>query len=325
MNTVPNMKKAAILLSSLDKEHLSALLAMLSGDEIKKLTSTIKGLSKNEFALLPSLVKEFSDNISQKRILGSDDEISSEIESQFIDEENVDNLIKRYSIGKDVSVWDKLNQIEALTVARYLKNESPQTIAVVLSKLNPKHSAEIISTFPSSDAAGIVDRMLNLKPLKNDVLANVEKSIRNDLVNNVPQNYADNYAQVVGILDSLKRDDENRILGALENNNSEAADKIRDTMLCFEDIGMMDDGSIKFLLEHIDKDKMVVALRGASEKLKSRFFINMSSRAKKVIKNEMEILGPVKLKDIETAQHDIITIVKDLAKSEQIVIEKIEV
>lgn len=317
---IPKLKKAAILLAALDKEHLSALLAMLSGEEIQKLTGAITNLEQAELIMLPALVKEFTQTAAKKRILDYREEISAEIEQHFVSPETVDNLLK--NTQTDYNVWDKLNSLEANVVSRYLKNEAPQTIAVVLSKLQPKQAADVLAGFPSSDAADIVERMLNLKPLDSEVIADVEKSLAIDLANNLPRAYHDNYNQVADILDSLNKDYGEKILDRLENNHFDTVEKIRDNMFSFEDIVNLEDEGIKLLLAQIDKDIMVTSLRAASEKLKNKFFKNMNPRARKVINEEMENLGPVKLKDIEKSQGEIVMIIKTMAKAGDLAINK---
>ena len=217
------------------------------------------------------------------------------------------------------TVWDKLGNVDESVLAAYLKNEYPQTIAVVLSKIRSEHAARVLASLPQEAAIETVLRMLRMELIQKDILNDVEETLRAEFMSNLGRTHRrDNHEIMAEIFNSLDRSTETRFLELLEERNKELADRIRALMFTFEDLAKLDGAGIQTLLRGVDSGKVSLALKGASEKLRELFFGNMSERAAKIMRDDMEALGPVRLRDVEEAQLLLVHKAKDLAASGEI-------
>ena len=220
-------------------------------------------------------------------------------------------------------MWDKLGNVNEHVLANYLKNEYPQTIAVILSKIKAEHAANVIALFPENFAMEIVMRMLRMDSVQKEVLDSLEKTLRKEFMSTLSKSTRrDAHELIADIFNSLDRNTENRFMDALEERNRESAERVKSLMFTFEDLTRIDSQGIQILLRNVDKDKLAVALKGASDTLKDLFFNNMSTRAGKIIKEDMDAMGPVRMRDVEEAQQYIVATAKDLANSGEIVVSE---
>ena len=221
------------------------------------------------------------------------------------------------------TMWDKLGNVNEHVLANYLKNEYPQTIAVILSKIKAEHAAKVIALLPENFAMEIVMRMLRMDSVQKEVLDGLEKTLRKEFMSNLSKSTRrDSHELIADIFNSLDRNTEGRFMEALEERNRESAERVKSLMFTFEDLVRVDSQGIQVLLRNVDKDKLAIALKGASETIKDLFFNNMSSRAGKIIKEDMEAMGPVRLRDVEEAQQYIVTTTKELSNAGEIVISE---
>jgi flagellar motor switch protein FliG len=219
------------------------------------------------------------------------------------------------------TMWDKLGNVNEAVLANYLKNEYPQTVAVVLSKVKPDHASRVLTQLPESFAMEVIMRMLRMEAVQKDVLDDVERTLRNEFFTNLARtNRRDAHEMVAEIFNSLDRATENRFITALEERNRDSAERIKALMFTFEDLTKLDGAAIQVLLRGADKAKMPLALKGASEALRDLFFSNMSERAGKLLREDIAAMGPVRLRDVEEAQNYLVSLAKDLAASGEIVI-----
>ena len=219
------------------------------------------------------------------------------------------------------TTWDKLGNVNEEVLAAYLKNEYPQTISLVLSKLKPDHAARVLTTLPDDLAMETVMRMLTLESVKKEIMDGIEKTLRTEFMSNLAKTQRrDSHEMMAEIFNNFDRNTEFKFMSQLEDKDAEAAERIRALMFTFEDLVKIDPMGIQTLLRGTDKDKLGIALKGASEKIRDLFFSNMSERAAKILKEDMESMGPVRLKDVDEAQMYIVTIAKDLANKGEIVI-----
>jgi flagellar motor switch protein FliG len=208
-------------------------------------------------------------------------------------------------------------------LANYLKNEYPQTVAVVLSKIKPDHAARVLGLLPESFAMEVVMRMLRMEAVQKDVLDDVERTLRTEFMSNLARtNRRDAHEMMADIFNNLDRQTENKFLAALEERNRESAERIKALMFTFEDLGRLDPTAIQTLLRSVDKDKLAISLKGASESLRDLFFSNMSERAGKIMREEMSAMGPVRLKDVDESQMHMVQVAKDLAAKGEIIISE---
>jgi flagellar motor switch protein FliG len=208
-----------------------------------------------------------------------------------------------------------------VVLANYLKNEYPQTVAVVLSKIKSEHAARVLSQLPESFAMEVVMRMLRMEAVQKEVLDDVERTLRTEFFTNLARtNRRDAHELIAEIFNSLDRSTESRFITALEERNRDSAERIKALMFTFEDLAKLDSTAVQAILRNADKVKVPIALKGASESLRDLFFSNMSERSGKLLKEEMQAMGPVRLRDVEEAQGYLVSLCKDLAASGEIVI-----
>jgi flagellar motor switch protein FliG len=214
------------------------------------------------------------------------------------------------------TMWDKLGNVNEAVLANYLKNEYPQTVAVVLSKVRADHAARVLTLLPDSFAMEVVMRMLRMESIQRDVLDGVERTLRAEFMSNLARSTRrDAHEMMAEIFNNLDRQSEARFLAALEDRNREAAEKIKALMFTFDDLGRLSPQSIQILLSNVDREKLPLALKGASERLREIFFKSLSERAGKMLLEDIEALGPVKLRDVDEAQAAIVLAAKELAQN----------
>jgi flagellar motor switch protein FliG len=218
-------------------------------------------------------------------------------------------------------MWDKLANVNEVVLANYLKNEYPQTVAVVLSKIKPDHASRVLANLPENFAMEVIMRMLRMEAVQKEVIDDVERTLRNEFMSNLARSQGrDAHEMMAEIFNNLDRSTEDRFLQMLEDRNRDAAERIKQLMFTFEDLAKIDSAGIQTLLRAVDKDKLSIALKGASEAVRDLFFGNMSERAAKILREDMEAMGPVRLRDVEEAQVEMVVIAKDLAAKGEITI-----
>jgi flagellar motor switch protein FliG len=219
------------------------------------------------------------------------------------------------------TMWDKLANVNETVLANYLKNEYPQTVSVVLSKIKPEHAARVLGALPEEFALEVVQRMLRMESVQKDILDKVENTLRIEFMSNLARtSKRDAHEQMAEIFNNFDRQTESRFITALEERSRDSAERIKALMFTFEDLAKLDPGSIQTLLRNVDKDKLGLALKGATDGLRDVFFSNMSERAGKILREDMEAMGPVRLKDVDEAQMRMVNTAKDLANKGEIMI-----
>ena len=322
-NVLSGQQKAAVLMLSLDEERSSALFSMMDDEEIKELSVIMASLGKVNSNVVEQLVMEFNDRISNNDNLIGTYESTERLLAKALDKDRVSIIMEEIRGPAGRTMWDKLGNVNEHVLANYLKNEYPQTIAVILSKIKAEHAAKVIALFPENFAMEIVMRMLRMEAVQKEVLDGLEKTLRKEFMSNLSKSTRrDSHELIADIFNSLDRSTEARFMEALEERNRESADRVKSLMFTFEDLVRVDNQGIQVLLRNIDKDKLAVALKGASDTIKELFFNNMSTRAGKIIKEDMDAMGPVRLRDVEEAQQYIVSATKDLASSGEIVVSE---
>jgi len=219
------------------------------------------------------------------------------------------------------TTWDKLGNVNEEILATFLKNEYPQTIALVLSKIKAEHAAKVLTVFPEELALEVMMRMLGMEAVKKEVLDGVEKTLRVEFMSNLAKTQRrDTHEIMAEIFNNFDRNTETKFMTILEQKNAESAERIRNLMFTFEDLKKIDPAGVQSLLRGVPKEKLATALKGASDTIKDLFLKNMSERAAKLLREDMEIMGPVRLKDVDEAQMSIVQVAKDLAAKGEIVI-----
>ncbi|MBM3619036.1 MAG: flagellar motor switch protein FliG, partial [Alphaproteobacteria bacterium] len=240
---------------------------------------------------------------------------------KVLGKDRVDEIMEDIRGPAGRTTWEKLGNVNEEILAAYLKNEYPQTIALVLSKITPAHAARVLSVMPEDIAMEVVTRMLSMEAIKKEVLQGIENTLRVEFMNNLGRTQRrDSFEMMAEIFNNFDRNTETRFMSTLEDRDTESAERIRALMFTFEDLIKIDPSGIQAVMRSVDKDKLAVALKGASENIKDLFFSNMSERASKILREDMEAMGPVRLRDVDEAQMYIVNIAKDLAAKGEIII-----
>ncbi|HMA15187.1 MAG TPA: flagellar motor switch protein FliG, partial [Kiloniellaceae bacterium] len=308
---------------ALGDEHGEPIWKSLDDDEVKEVSTIMSNLGTVSSSLIEGLLIEFVSQMSSTgSVLGSYD-TTERLLAKFLPKERVGTVMEEIRGPAGRTMWDKLANVNEMVLANYLKNEYPQTVAVVLSKIKPEHAAKVLAVLPEPFAMEVVMRMLRMEAVQKEVLDDVERTLRNEFMSNLAKtNRRDSHELMADIFNYLDRTLETRFLTALEERNRDSAERIKALMFTFEDLGNLDPGGVQTLLSAADKDKLATALKGASETLRDFFFSNMSERAAKIMKEDMQSMGPVRLKDVDEAQMYMVATAKDLAEKGEIIISE---
>lgn len=314
-------QKAAIMMLALNEEQATKLFSLMDEEEIKELSQAMAQLGTINSVVLERLFGEFVEQLSMTGSLVGSFESTERLLLKTMPKERVDAIMDEIRGPAGRTMWDKLGNVNEQVLAAYLKNEYPQTVAVVLSKIRPEHAARVLGTLPESFAMEVVMRMLRMEMVQKDVLDGVEKTLRAEFMSNLARtNRRDPYEIMAEIFNNFDRNTEGRFMGSLEERSHESAEKIKALMFTFEDLAKLDPTGIQTLLRGTEKSKLSLALKGASEALRNLFFTNMSERAGKLLREEMDDMGPVRLREVDEAQMYMVNVAKDLAEKGEIVI-----
>jgi flagellar motor switch protein FliG len=315
------LQKAALLVMSVGEDTAAKIFQLMHDDEIREISQTMAHLGTVNATVIERLFVEFADQISSTGTMTGTYESTERLLSKVLDRTKVDTIMEEIRGPAGRTMWDKLGNVHESVLANFLKNEYPQTVAVVLSKVKPDHGARVLSMLPEAFAMEVIMRMLRMESVQKDILDDVERVLRNEFMSNLARtSRRDAHEMIAEIFNNLDRASESRFLTALEERNRDSAEKVRSLMFTFEDLGKLDPGGVQTLLRNIEKDKLPLALKGASETLRDLFLSNMSERASKMLKEDMAAMGPVRLRDVEEAQLAMVTVAKDLAGKGEIML-----
>ncbi|MDD3288707.1 MAG: flagellar motor switch protein FliG [Alphaproteobacteria bacterium] len=323
LRSLSGSEKAAVMILSLGEEHTSRLFSQMNDDEIKELSQVMANLGNVSSTLVEKLFVEFAEQMSSTGSLVGTLESTERLLNKVLDRSRVDTIMEDIRGPAGRTMWDKLANVNEAVLANFLKNEYPQTVAVVVSKIKPEHAARVLAQLPESFAMEVVMRMLRMESVQKDVLDDIERTLRNEFMSNLARtSRRDPHEAMAEIFNSLDRANEAKFLAALEERNRESAEKIKNLMFTFEDLGRLTGPAIQAILRVVDKSKLPLALKGASETLRALFLSNMSERAGKLVREDIAALGPVRLRDVDEAQTLIVQSAKELASRGEIIISK---
>jgi flagellar motor switch protein FliG len=318
--TLTGPEKASMLMLALGDEHAAKLFALMDDEEIKEISQTMANLGTVSATLVERLFVEFSEQISTTGSLVGSYESTERLLSKVLAKDRVSLIMDEIRGPAGRTMWDKLGNVNEVVLANYLKNEYPQTVAVVLSKIKADHAARVLSQLPEGFAMEVVMRMLRMEAVNKEVLDDVERTLRTEFMSNLARtNRRDAHELIAEIFNNLDRGSEARFLAALEERNRTSAERIKSLMFTFEDLSKVDPMGIQTLLRNSEKEKVPIALKGASDTLKELFFSNMSERAGKIMREDMAAMGPVRLRDVDDAQSYMVALAKELAAKGEIV------
>jgi flagellar motor switch protein FliG len=316
------VEKAAIILLSLG-EHAEHIWRLLDEEEVKEIGHAMSTLGVVPAAVVESLIVDFVKKLSTSGSLMGSYEQTQKLLMAMFPKDRVEILMEEIRGPAGRNIWDKLANVNEVLLASYLKNEYPQTVAVVLSKIKPQHAAKVLGQLPDEFATECVMRMLRMEPVHRDVLEKIENTLRIEFMSNLARTSRRNpHEMMAEIFNNFDRQTESRFLTSLEERYRESAEQIRALMFVFEDLRRLDAGGVQTVLRQADKADLALSLKGASDELRNLFLSNMSERAAKLMREDMASMGPVRLRDVDQSQARIVELVKDLAARGEIVVSE---
>src|SRR5205809_1646830 len=316
-------ERAAVLMLALGDQYGSKIWSLLDDDDLRQLSITMSTLGTIEADLVENLLLEFVGRLSASGAVMGNYDHTERLLQQYLPPERVGGIMDEIRGPAGRNMWEKLSNVQEEVLANYLKNEYPQTIAVVLSKLKPEHAARVLAILPEDLALDVVGRMLRMEAVQKEVIERVESTLRTEFMSNLSQTRRRDAHEVMAeIFNNFDRQTETRFITSLEEEDREAAERIKALMFTFDDLIKLASGSAQTLMRHVDKDKLGIALKSANEEVRGFFLGNMSSRAGKMLLDDMAALGPVRLRDVDEAQALLVNLAKDLAAKGEIMLTK---
>ena len=314
-------QRAAALMLALGKEHGAPIWEHLSVDEIKELSATMSQLGRVPSAVIEHLLLQFSGEVSSMASLHGSYESTERLLDGILPNDRVKEIMEEIRGPSGRTMWDKLSNVSEAVLAAYLKNEYPQTVAVILSKLRADHAARVLAELPRDLSVDVVQRMLRMDTVQKEVLQQVEKTLKTEFITNLSRSQRrDPHDAMDEVFNAMDRSTEEAMLNALDERSPEAAERIRALMFTFEDLGGLLPSAISAIVRQADKRQMALALKGAQEQLRQLFLSAMTERSAKLIREDMASMGPVRARDCEEAQNVLVRLAKTLADKGEIML-----
>jgi flagellar motor switch protein FliG len=318
-------QKAALLLISLGPEVSAAIYKHLNEDEIERLTLEISGVKKVEASVKEEIIEEFHNiALAQDYISQGGIGYAKTVLEKALGKDHAQAIINRLTSSLQVRPFDFARRADPSQILNFIQNEHPQTIALILSYLEAEQAGMILSSLPQEMQADIAKRIATMDSTSPEVISEIEAVLERKLSSTVTQDHTETGGidAVVEVLNGVDRTTEKTILDALEIQDPELAEEIRKRMFVFEDIVTLDNRSIQRIIRDCENEDLILSLKVSSEEVKEVLFRNMSQRMAESFQEEMEVMGPVRLKDVEEAQSRIVGTIRRLEESGEIIIAR---
>lgn len=321
MKKYSGLQRAAALMLALGQDHGRPIWEQLSPEEIKELSSAIAQLGRVPAVVVEYLLVQFSGEVSSMASLHGSYETTERLLGGIMDPERVKEIMEDIRGPSGRTMWDKLSNVSETVLAGYLKNEYPQTIAVILHKLRPDHAARVLAELPRDLATDVVMRMLRMETVQKEVIQEVEQTLKGEFMTNLSRaQRRDPHEAMAELFNALDRSTEEAMLSALDERAPETAERIRALMFTFEDLGNLTPGAVQILVRNSDKRELALALKGSPDELKRLFLSSMTERAGKLMREDMDAMGPVRARDCEEAQTALVRLAKSLGDRGEIML-----
>lgn len=318
-------QKAAVLLISYGSELSSKILKHLREDEIEDLTLEIANLRRVDVETKEKVLQEFYEMcLAQNYISTGGIEYAQEMLEKALGASRAQDILTKLTSSLQIRPFDFARKTEPTQLLNFIQSEHPQTIALVMSYLHPEQAGMILSALPPPQQVEVAKRIATMDRTSPEVLREVESVLEKKLSSFVMQDFtvAGGVEAAVAILNRVDRGTEKTIMEALEEDNPELAEEIKKRMFVFENIVTLDDRSIQTVLRQVDMKDLALALKTASEEVANRIFKNVSKRAAEMLREDMSLMGPVRLRDVEEAQQKVVNVIRQLDESGEIVIAR---
>jgi flagellar motor switch protein FliG len=318
-------QKAAIFLVSLGSDVSSEIFKHLREDEIEQLTFEIARLDKVEPDDKDRVLQEFQEMMmAQEFISQGGIDYARDILERALGTQKAIDIVNRLTSSLQVRPFDFIRRTDPSHLLNFIQGEHPQTIALILAYLDPQKSAQILAELPHNVQADVARRIAEMKRTSPDVLREVERVLERKLSTLASEDFtqAGGIDTVLEILNNVDRGTEKIIIEALEEEDPELAEEIKKRMFVFEDIVLLDDRSIQKVLREVDSQELAKALKGVDSEVQEKIFRNMSKRAASLLSEDMDFMGPIRLRDVEESQQKIVNIIRKLEDAGEIVVAR---
>lgn len=316
-------ERAAALLLALGDQFGAPIWREMDDNEIAAVSVAMSNLGTMTAEVLETLLGEFVSQMSLAGAVMGNFESTERLLMQFLPHDRVNHIMEEIRGPAGRNMWEKLSNVQANVLANYLKNEYPQTVAVILSKIASDHAAKVLTILPDDFSLEVVQRMLGMDSVQKEILEKIEQTLRTEFISNLASTRRrDSHEMMAEIFNNFDRNTENKFLTALDEVDRDATDKIKSLMFTFEDLTRLDDTSCQTLLSYVEKEVLQMAMKGATDKVRQYFFKNMSERAANMLLDDIDAMGPVRLSEVDEAQNSMIGTAKDLAQKGDIIIIK---
>jgi flagellar motor switch protein FliG len=312
----------AILLLAIGEDQAVKVFKKLEEHEIRDISREMSQLGHISNSDVEETIKRFTSEVATGASLVGTWENTERMLRKFMDDERVSEFLEEMRGPAGKTMWEKLNNISEEALAHYIQNQHPQTAALIISKISPAHAANVLAVLPKEFAYEIIERLLVLDNVPREIIVNIENTLKNEFMRNLSaKNKRNNHEMLADIFNSLDRGTESTFMEMLEQqNDGKDAELIRNFMFTFDDMVKIEAQGIQAILREADKEKLPIALKGASTEVKALFLENMSERAAKILQEDIQAMGPVRIKDVDEAQQSIIATAKELIDDGQIII-----
>jgi len=318
-------EKAAVLLIALGPDKSAKIFKHLHDDEIEELTLEIANMRKIAADEKENVIEEFYQIcLAQNFISEGGINYAKEVLEKAMGSNKALEIINKLTASLQVRPFDFVRKADANQLLNFIQNEHPQTIALILSYLGPNQAGQILSALPQDKQADVAQRIATMDRTSPEIIKEVEYVLERKLSSMVTQDYTSTggVGTIVDILNSVDRGTEKFIMETLEIQDTELAEEIKKRMFVFEDIITLDSVSIQRFIREVDNNELSVALKGATQEVKDMIFANMSKRMAEMIKEDMEFMGPIRLRDVEEAQQKIVNIIRKLEEAGEIILSR---
>ena len=320
LEKLPGPVRAAIMLLALGERDGAPIWQALTDQEVRTVSMIMANLGSVSKVALLKTAAEFVQQVSASDLTGNP-AITEKLLLSSLPRNRAKGVIEEIKTPSSPDLWDKLSFVKPEQITAFLKNEYPQTAAVVLSQLRPEQASCVLARLPTDFATDVVDRMLRLEGIAPEVMEGIEEMLKTEFVaGDLPGRKGDPIEQVALIFNSFEPKTESRFLAALDSVNRNASQKLRALMFLFEDLGKIDQNSAQVLMRAVERDVLMKALKGATTGMREFFLGLMSQRAQKTFNDDMEMMGPIRLREVDEAQRAIINLAKDLAAKGEIIL-----
>jgi len=316
-------ERTAVVLMALGPGYGKPIFEELDDIEIRQLSRAMSNMGAVTQDMLDKIFAQFVMGVTTNGDLNGSVDSTERLLLSFMPKDRVEMIMEEIRGPAGRNIWEKLSNVQEDILASFLKNEYPQTISVVLTKLATDHASRVLGSLPEELAMDVVQRMLAIEPVQKEIVEKIEDTLRKEFMSTLSHTRRrDSHEQMADIFNAFDRQTEARFLTNLEERDIEAAERIKALMFTFDDLGSLDGTAIQTVLQGIEKPMLTLGLKGASDETKDLFLKNMSARAAKMLQDDMEAMGPVRLKDVDEAQSAMVNLAKDLAAKGEIVITK---